>query len=628
MLSLVALYFFLRANFLFTNKNIYQDYSFFDLAYSFVKGLRFDLSTIILTNIIFIGVYFFPKPHFINRHRVYRYFLVLLLLIVNIPCLLMNIGDANYFRFIGRRSSVEVLKILDDVLGHMGSTLSTYLSSLFVFLVVSFLLFVFYKKVLIKPVKPLSFLKQFILFIFVVPFVVLGARGGFQSKPLRPIEAFAPEKTELGHLILNTTFTVIKSRLNDSLPEKKFYSYQKVQEILSQQAQEKTSELNPKKIKPNIVIIAFEGLSAKYVGRLNKNNGHLTPFFDKLSKEGTLFANHFANGRRSMEAFPALFWGAPSLSNMPLPISIYSTNRYLGLATHLEKVGYSSAFYHSANYNSSFTHSSAKIAGFKKLISGQDYPNSSDHNGAWGVHDEPYLKYYAKELSNLPQPFVTGVLTLSSHHPYAVPEKYIHEFPEITSPVLRSFRYTDLAIESFFREAKKQPWYDNTLFILTGDHTNQGESFTEKYSGVELFRVPMLFFSPNSDLKIKKNLLSHRITQHSDLPKTLYSLLGINPKEQLPFGKNMFAKNSEGEALLRSASVYYLVNHKHVLSMVSDSASEAKMTVFERNDELLDMKILPKNNEDVKATSQKLKAYLQYFNNQMIKNDLYSWKVN
>ena len=76
-------------------------------------------------------------------------------------------------------------------------------------------------------------------------------------------------------------------------------------------------------------------------------------------------------------------------------------------------------------------------------------------------------------MSEMKQPFMTALFTVSSHHPFVVPDKYKDSLKEEQLPIHKCIRYTDMAIGRFFETARKQAWFKNTIFILVSDHTNQ-----------------------------------------------------------------------------------------------------------------------------------------------------------
>jgi phosphoglycerol transferase MdoB-like AlkP superfamily enzyme len=183
----------------------------------------------------------------------------------------------------------------------------------------------------------------------------------------------------------------------------------------------------------------------------------------------------------------------------PFILTPYSTNDISGIAKVLKTKGYYSAFFHGAPNGSMGFQAYAKSAGFDDYFGLNEYGNK-DLDGMWAVWDEEFLQYYAKKMGELRQPFVTSVFTASSHHPFRIPQRYEGKFPEGTQPIHKCIGYTDYALRQFFKTMSQYEWYENTLFVLTADHTNQ-TSHDEYFTDINSYSVPILFYHPGSDLK-------------------------------------------------------------------------------------------------------------------------------
>lgn len=96
---------------------------------------------------------------------------------------------------------------------------------------------------------------------------------------------------------------------------------------------------------------------------------------------------------------------------------------------------------------------------------------------------------------------MTAVFTASSHHPFVVPEKYKNVYKDDGPNTLhKCIRYTDMSIGKFFETASKQPWFRNTIFVLTSDHTN-GVDHPEFGTDLGIFSSPIIIYSPAGDIR-------------------------------------------------------------------------------------------------------------------------------
>lgn len=186
----------------------------------------------------------------------------------------------------------------------------------------------------------------------------------------------------------------------------------------------------------------------------------------------------------------------------------------------------------------------SRQAGFDKYYGIDEYcedPSTGgmkDFDGTWGIWDEEFLQYFCHKINEMPQPFVASVFTLSSHHPFAIPERYRAKFPdEGKYPLHKCIRYTDNALRRFFDEARKQPWYNNTIFVLTADHASSKVTHDEYQTAMGHFRIPILFFDPSG--KMPRGTMPG-IAQQSDIMPTLLDFMGYD-KPFISFGKSMLS---------------------------------------------------------------------------------------
>lgn len=237
--------------------------------------------------------------------------------------------------------------------------------------------------------------------------------------------------------------------------------------------------------KKNVVILIVESFGREYIGAFNKQleggsyKGY-TPNVDRLISKSCVFEYSYANGHKSIDGMPSVLSSIPMLIE-PFVLTPSSMNAYTGIPGHLSKWGYQTAFFHGANRGSMGFLAFANKIGFQSYYGRQDYSadkrfgGDADFDGNWGIWDEPFLQYFCTKMGEMRQPFMTAIFTVSSHHPYMVPRKYENIFKEDGLPIHKCIRYTDMAIGKFFATASKQPWFKNTIFILTSDHTNQSD---------------------------------------------------------------------------------------------------------------------------------------------------------
>ena len=193
------------------------------------------------------------------------------------------------------------------------------------------------------------------------------------------------------------------------------------------------------------------------------------------------------------------------------------------------------------------------MTGFDKYYGRNEYPGNGDYDGHWGVFDEPYYNFFSRKCSEMKQPFMNVFFSLSSHHPYNLPEAFKGKFPKGTLPIHESVGYADYALGRFFENAKHTAWYHNTLFVITADHT--GPSATPEYSTkAGMFRVPILFYHPGSGL----NGWTDRVTQQTDIVPGILDYLHFNESFSA-FGNSMFDTTVTPFAVNFTGDVYQVI---------------------------------------------------------------------
>jgi phosphoglycerol transferase MdoB-like AlkP superfamily enzyme len=372
------------------------------------------------------------------------------------------------------------------------------------------------------------------------------------------------------------------------------------------------------KFKPmNIVIIIMESFSREYTGIFNKDldggkyKGY-TPFLDSLLSVSLTFDISLANGNKSIDAMPSILASMPSLET-PYIISHYANNSINGLPSLLKSKGYYSAFFHGAPNGSMGFDSFSRMAGFDEYFGLNQYPGKGDFDGSWGVWDEPFFNFFADKLNSFKEPFMASIFSVSSHHPFKVPVKYIGKFPKGPIPICEVVSYSDYALREFFKKISTEPWFKNTLFVMTADHTN--EKFHKEFqNSLGQFLVPILFYKSGSDLHGYKM----RIAQQIDIMPTILSYLNYD-KEYIAFGNNLLDDSYESFGFNTYGSTYYLYMKDHILEVI-DNKSAGLFNY--KKDRFLNVNLIDKEPETQRQMEDKLKAIIQTYNSRLIDNNM------
>jgi phosphoglycerol transferase MdoB-like AlkP superfamily enzyme len=367
----------------------------------------------------------------------------------------------------------------------------------------------------------------------------------------------------------------------------------------------------------NVVIIIMESVGREYIGAYNshlKSQGYegFTPFLDSLIGESFMFRYSFSNGRKSIDVLPSVFTSIPMIVE-PFVLTPYSSNKLNSMATLLKDKGYCSAFFHGAPNGSMGHQAFTTMHGFDRYYGMTEYGNDKDFDGMWGIWDEEFFQFFAKKMNELPQPFMSGIFSGTSHHPFRIPARYEGKFPKGTLPIHQCIGYTDFALKRFYNAVKHEPWFANTLFVFTADHANE-PAFDEYRTNLGVFSVPIFFHYPAGNLKGMSTLPAQQI----DILPTVLEYLNFN-EPYIAFGKNLFNPNAQPFAISYSNSAYQLVNKQYF--MIFDG--EKPLSMFNYwTDGLLKRNILPEKELEANGMNSFMKAFIQQYNTRLLNDKL------
>ena len=619
---LLGVYLLLRLGFYLFNFGTFRALNTGAVLLAFWHGLRFDISAVLWLNLPLVLLSLLVPVGARARQRTLRVLYVGL----NAPGLAINLIDWEYFRFIGRRASNEWSTIGADIWRQAGQVIGHYWYLLLPFAALLYLLWRLCpmptpaEALATPPQRPRYALRGLEL-VLVVGLVVLGLRGGWQLKPLRTGTDFEKQPAVLGHLALNSTFTVIKSVDEVPLGRKNYFATPAA--LLPALAAAPLPTRPAPAAPTNVVVLLLESFGSEYTGVENGGHGGFTPFFDSLATApgARLLRDNYANGRRSIEALPAVLAGLPALMDEPFITSSFQTAELHGLGEILGRLGYTTAMYHAGTNGTMGFDMFAGIAGMQHYYGLSEYPGgagSPNYDGHWGIFDEPYLQYFNRQLGATQEPFFATLFTLSAHDPFTVPAQYNGRFAKGTQPIHPTIGYTDMALRHFFAAARRQPWFAHTLFILTADHTSQSDR-PGYQNPLGAHKTPLLLYRAGQPLPATA---PHRITQQADVPASVLDVLGL-PQEQkllLPFGASVFDTASPGRAVFREGDSYFLVHSDFVTELKNDNS----VLLYPYQTHFIPTAPVANPNPELATKySTELRAIVQFYINGLIDNRLY-----
>lgn len=593
----------------------------------FQGGLLFDTSAILYTNALYVVMMLFPL-HW-KENKIYHKVCQWLFVVVNSITFAINLADSVYFRYTMRRTTTTVFEEFSNE-GNLGSIIGTeFLNHWYLVLLFALVVFLLWRCYVEPSINSHSLkwwrydvacLLSLLLF---APFCVAGMRGGFTTA-VRPItisnaNQYASRPVDAA-LALNTPFALIRSIGKNVFVVPHYFSDEKA--LASMYTPIHTPNDSAAVVKKNVVVLIVESFGREYIGALNKDleggkyKGY-TPYVDALIGKSTTFQYSFCNGRKSIDGMPSVLSSIPMFVE-PFILTPSSMNDYTGLAGILGQEGYETAFFHGAQNGSMGFQAFAQKTGFKHYFGRTEYEaakGTDDFDGTWAIWDEPFLQYYAEEMGKMKQPFMTAVFTASSHHPFVIPEQYKQQFPEGKLEIQKCIRYTDMAIGKFFETASKQPWFENTIFVLTSDHTNMSD---HDYYQTDLggFCSPIIIYEPSHP----EGQVIDKIAQHIDILPTVLGMLGYQ-KPYFGFGIDLLNTPSEDTwAVNYLSGIYQYVRNGYVLQFDGQKTKG----IYSLSDSLMQQNLIhqPSVISHQSQMERELKAIIQQYMERMTQNRL------
>ena len=346
------------------------------------------------------------------------------------------------------------------------------------------------------------------------------------------------------------------------LPEKEAYSLLK-KEIPSL-SNKNTSRLigsNVPELRKNVVLITIESLSADFM-KMDGNEQNITPFLDSLSTKSLLFTNLYAAGNRTVRGLEAVTLCIPPTAGESVIKRKDNKNKFCTAAV-FHKKGYKVKFMYGGdayfdNMGDFFTGNGYEIVDKKSF-----QPNEISFANIWGVCDEDMYKKAIKTMNieaKANKPFFNHIMTVSNHRPFTYPNDKI-DIPNDSKSREGGVKYTDFALKQFFKMAKAQPWFKNTVFVILADHCASSAGKTEL--PIEKYRIPALIYSPDFIKPQEYNELMSQI----DVMPTVFGLLHFNYQSKF-FGQDVFTDDYKPRAFIATYQDLGLIRD-NVLTVLS-----------------------------------------------------------
>lgn len=575
-LSLVRVFLYL------TYPTYFSDLTTNELLLSFFMGLRIDFAILSLFTSILWLLLLLPIKLTLNKN--YRISLGIIFSIIVATIVFFNIADVYYFGYVHRHIVNEMALLSNDLTSFVEMAINLYLTPLLVGIVIFLTIVYIFYKIFSSPLQEQKLeSKQWSAILLVIIIAFLGIRGKVSGKSFSIADAFAIKKLSSGNLALSGTYTVYRSAKQKNVNHYKIPPAQAIQTLKDTIKSDKFRFANEnyplmrKMITPtqknyNVVIVMIESLSAKYLDALSHNDFKVTPTLDKLSQEGQLYTNFYANGQRSQDGITTIYTGITQpvgFEAIGSGLELYGLS-YLGSIAKAN--GYTTLAMQSSKRRSFRVDVVSRLAGFNEYYGAEDIPKTGDEKGKpqFGTWDGDSLRFLSQKLNHIQEPFLTFFFTSATHAPYFLPNKryalYQHN-NKSEAGYLNTLYYVDTQIKEFMQRAKQQTWFDNTVFIFTADHVassgdaKDAKQIKKSNALLPNFHIPLIIYAP----KILKPLQSNILSSHSDIIPSIIDMLGFDTEFTM-IGQSLFDTSvSKRFAFVKAGNVIGLGTDDRVL---------------------------------------------------------------
>lgn len=504
-------------------------HSLSEISLTFVKGFKLDLATasyfMLIPFVFHLIEIFFSHPIIHKLNKIYQYFLILLYSLL----ISSEIGLYSEWRTKINYKALLYLQNPSEVMNtaQTGETIGLVLLTLALTALGVWLYHRYFHLSLIHIHVPIPIGIAFFLLGPVL--LVLGARGGIQEIPINQSQSYFSKYPIVNSAATNSVFNLyisyhenkesLDSNPFDEMPMAEAQAI--VKKIYQTPKDSCTKILNTPK--PNIILIIMESWSSELIFT-PKDKQEVTPNFHQLMKEGLYFDHIYATGPRSEQGMASIFAGSPAIPITSITVQPDKYNKLPSIAQDLKADGYHTAF----NFGGQLIYGNIKsfilYNQFDRIKEVYDF-NKDLPQGKLGIHDEFTLHEMIQDVNQDPQPFFSALFTLSTHSPYDQPMEEKITWGDGVNQYLNGANYTDYAFGKFIEEAKKQDWYQNTLFIFVADHSHNSYSKLGMQN-IEYQKIPLLFYGPALDSSMRGKTIHHLGIQ-TDIAATLFCQLGL-----------------------------------------------------------------------------------------------------
>ena len=577
------LFFFLeRLVFLLYFSEKLHEVSFGELSKSFLFGLRLDASMAgyvsLIPFLIFLFLWFFPRVSF-KRYFAKTYVHVLIVLFS-----LLTVINFNIYREWGSKLNSKALDFFFDSPGEaLASGASSPILLSLVILIGLVVTGIALSYIIIQyrlPDERTSVWSKLSVMIVSLALLFLGIRGGLDASPINQSMVYYSNRPLLNHAAINTEWNLMQDLLYQDFGHTnpyKFYDDDKAVAIVDELYRDTVGKrsatiLNTKR--PNVVLIILESFTADVIEKLGGEKG-VAPNIENLISKGLFFDHIYASGDRTDKGLVAILSGFPAQATRSIIKFNDKQEKLPSISQALNSQGYLTSFYYGGQSEFFNIKSYLVSHGFNNLVDKSAFKNAP--MSSWGVFDHVVFERNLSDLAKSRQPFFSTILTLSNHEPFQLPSP--PHFPgDNASDKFRSTAYyTDSSLGEYIKQASKEPWYKNTVFIIVADHGHRLPKNTYEIYDPGRFRIPLLIYGDALKKEFRGEVINKTGSQ-TDLAFTLLTQLDI-PANEFSWSKDLLNSESRGFSFFSWDNGFGFASEGAVISFDNPS----KQIIYKKN---------------------------------------------
>lgn len=577
-----------------------------DVIKSFILGVRFDIRWISIVLIPMVAFSFVPQLSPYSSDKT-RSFWVSYLAIATFILMFFFGADYGHFAYVSTRLNASALNFYEDAKISFEMLWQSYplIWMLMALVVVGIIFYWLYKRTHQKVEEKnnqaeINYRNRW--YIVVLLFLLWGVYGNIGTKPLQWNDAFIFKDNFKSYLALNplenffTTLRFRKPTANNELAKK---HYETIASFLQLDSLTKVNESYERLVypnshalesKPNIVLVICESFSM-YKSSMSGNPLNATPYFNSISKQGIFFDRCFTPHFATARGVFATLTGIPDVQ-----LSKFSSRNEESLNQHTIINNFEDyEKYYFIGGSSEFNNYRGLLNNIKNVRLYEEGKYTSPKVNVWGISDKDLFAESNTVLKNEVKPFFAIIQTADNHRPYTIPEKdsdfkkkiflkdTLEKYGFESNEEYNAFAYMDYAIEHFLETAKKEKYFQNTIFVFVGDHGVEGNA-TAIYPNVWTKNrlsdehVPLLFYSP----ALLSAAYHNEVVSQIDVLPTLAGLVH-QPYVNTTLGRDVLYANK------KTNGAFVIHHDEGKIGWVTDSFYFVKNIRFEQ-EELLPLK--------------------------------------